>query len=46
MTREFLEPAEYEFKEAIDYDNHISLGFECALEVKRTLERILQYPED
>ena len=38
-------PAEDEFKDAIDYDNHISPGFKCALEVKRTRERILQYPE-
>jgi plasmid stabilization system protein ParE len=47
MTIEFLDPAEDEFKNAIDYYNHISpgLGIEFALEVKRTLERILQFPE-
>lgn len=44
---EFLEPAESEFNDAIVYYNNASsgLGFEFALEVKRTLERILQYPE-
>ena len=42
----FLEPAIEEFEAAIDYYNLQSegLGFEFALEIKRTLERISQYP--
>jgi len=44
---EFLAPAESELNEAIVYYNHkrSNLGFEFSEEVKRTLERILQYPE-
>ena len=47
MTVEFLAPAESEFTEAINYYNKQSegLGFEFAAEVRRTLERIVQYPE-
>ncbi len=42
----FLDPAIEEFKAAVDYYNLQSegLGFEFALEVKRTLKRISQYP--
>lgn len=42
----FLEPAVEEFKTVVDYYNLQSegLGFEFALEVKRTLKRISQYP--
>ena len=47
MNIEFLAPAEEEFEESIDYYNRQSegLGFEFAVEIKRTLERITQYPE-
>ena len=46
MHIEFLSPAEDELRDTIDYYNNQSegLGFEFAAEVKRTLERILQYP--
>lgn len=42
----FLPPAKSEFAEAISYYNDQSegLGYEFAAEVKRTLERIIQYP--
>ena len=42
----FLDPAIKEFEFAIDYYNNQSegLGFEFALEVRRTLERIVRYP--
>jgi len=42
----FLPPAKDEFTEAISYYNDQSegLGYEFAAEVKRTLERIIQYP--
>ena len=42
----FLDPAVKEFELAIEYYNRQSegLGFEFALEVKRTLERIARYP--
>ena len=42
----FLEPAIEEFEATVDYYNLQSegLGFEFALEIKRTLERISQYP--
>lgn len=42
----FLESAIEEFESTIDYYNQQSegLGFEFALEVKRTLKRISQYP--
>jgi len=47
MKLEFLAPAESEFADAISYYNKQSegLGFEFASEVKRTLERIVQFPE-
>jgi hypothetical protein len=43
----FLPPAKDEFTEAITYYNCQSegLGYEFAAEVKRTLERIVQYPD-
>lgn len=43
----FLPPAKDEFTEAIAYYNSQSegLGYEFATEVKRTLERIVQYPD-
>lgn len=46
MLVEFLEVAESEFVEAIDYYNEQSegLGYEFAAEVKRTIDRIIQYP--
>ena len=47
MKIDFLSPATAEFKDAIAHYNLQSegLGFEFAAEVKRTLERIVQYPE-
>lgn len=47
MKIDFLEPAEIELHNAIEYYNGISsgLGYEFALEIKRTLERIIQFPE-
>lgn len=47
MKLEFLAPAEAEFANVIAYYNKQSegLGFEFASEVKRTLERIVQFPE-
>lgn len=46
MNVEFLHPAEREFFEAIDYLNSEGegLGYEFAIEVQRTIERIIQYP--
>jgi hypothetical protein len=43
----FLPPAKCEFTEAISYYNDESegLGYEFAAEVKRTLERVVQYPD-
>ncbi len=43
----FLQPAEAELVEAVTYYNLQSegLGFEFAAEVKRTLGRIMRYPE-
>jgi hypothetical protein len=43
----FLAPARSELAEAIDYyeSQEPGLGAQFAEEVKRTLERILQYPE-
>jgi plasmid stabilization system protein ParE len=43
----FLPPAKDELLEAISYYNNQSegLGYEFAAEVKRTLERIVQYPD-
>ena len=46
MIVRFLEPAEADFVEAIAYYNLQSegLGYEFAAEVKRTMGRIVQYP--
>ena len=46
MNVEILSAAEDELREAVAYYNEQSegLGFEFAAEVKRTLQRILQYP--
>ena len=45
MRIDFLDPADAEFIETIAYYNLQSdgLGYEFAAEIKRTLERILQY---
>ena len=47
MEIDFLPPAKGEFTEAISYYNSQGegLGYEFAAEVKRTLERIVRYPE-
>jgi len=47
MNVTFLAPAEAELLDAVDYYNSQSegLGYEFAAEVKRTIERIVQYPE-
>jgi len=47
MEIDFLAPAEAELVDAIVYYNMQSegLGFEFAVEIKRTIERIIQYPE-
>ncbi|MBI4686025.1 MAG: type II toxin-antitoxin system RelE/ParE family toxin [Nitrospirae bacterium] len=47
MEIKFLAPAEAEFADAIYYYNMQSegLGYEFAAEIKRTIERIIQYPE-
>ena len=47
MKIAFLPPAKDELVEAIAYHNAQSegLGYEFAAEVKRTLERIVQYPD-
>ncbi len=47
MKIEFLPPAKAELMDAISYYNLQSegLGYEFAGEVKRTLERIVQYPD-
>ncbi len=47
MKVEFLSVAEREFAEAVEYYNQESegLGFKFAAEVKRTLERIVQFPK-
>jgi hypothetical protein len=44
---EFLGVAEAEFLDAVDYYNGQSegLGFEFALEVKETIQRIVLYPQ-
>jgi hypothetical protein len=43
----FLESAEQELFDSIEYYNKqaIGLGFEFALEVQKTIERIIKYPE-
>lgn len=47
MNVEFLDPAERELVDAIAYYNLQSegLGYEFAAEVKRTLGRIVRYPD-
>jgi plasmid stabilization system protein ParE len=47
MKIRFFAPAEAEFLEAISYYNLQSegLGYEFAAEVKRTIQRIIQYRE-
>ena len=47
MKIEFLPPAKAELVEAISFYNKQSegLGYEFAAEVKKTLERIIQYPD-
>ncbi len=47
MKIKFLQPAEDEFIEAVNYYNGQSegLGFEFALEIRHTLERINGHPE-
>ena len=47
MRIDFLDPADTEFVEAIAYYNLQSegLGYEFAAEIKRAIERILQYPK-
>jgi hypothetical protein len=46
MRIEFLDPAKKELAEAIAYYNEESegLGYRFAVEVKKTLSRIVQYP--
>lgn len=46
MRIEFLDPAKKELTEAIVYYNQESegLGYRFAVEVRKTLSRILQYP--
>ncbi|MBI4691310.1 MAG: type II toxin-antitoxin system RelE/ParE family toxin [Nitrospirae bacterium] len=47
MEIKFLALAENEFTDAVSYYNMQSegLGYEFASEVKRTIERIIRYPE-
>jgi len=47
MNITFLVPAETELLDAVAYFNSQSegLGYEFAAEVKKTIERIVQYPE-
>lgn len=47
MNIKFLSPAEAELLDAVAYYNVQSegLGYELAAEVKRTIERIIQYPD-
>jgi len=47
MRVDFLDPAEAELLDAIAYYNEQSegLGYEFAAEVKRTLSRIVQFPD-
>jgi len=47
MKIRFLDPAQSEFDEAIDYfeERRSGLGFEFAQEVEQALERIAYYPE-
>ena len=43
----FLPPAKAEFAEAVSYYNTQSegLGYDFAAEIRKTLERIIQYPD-
>jgi len=47
MKVAFLPPAESELAEAVSYYNAQSegLGYELAAEIKKTLERIIRYPD-
>lgn len=47
MNVQFLDVAEGEFTKAVRYYNQQSegLGYEFAAEIKRTIGRIIQYPE-
>lgn len=47
MKIEFLDPAKKELAEAIIFYNHESegLGYRFAVEINRTLSRIIQYPK-
>ncbi|MCI0628521.1 MAG: type II toxin-antitoxin system RelE/ParE family toxin [Acidobacteria bacterium] len=47
MIVHFLAPAQAEFAEAIAYYNtqREGLGFEFAAEVRKAIDRIIQYPE-
>lgn len=47
MNVQFLEPAQAEFREAVDYYNAQveGLGFEFSDEVRTTIDRIIEYPE-
>jgi plasmid stabilization system protein ParE len=47
MNIEFVKPAEEELYKAIEYYNRLSpgLGYEFALEIKRSLERIARFPK-
>jgi plasmid stabilization system protein ParE len=46
MKVEVLEPAEAEFREAVEYYNQQSegLGFEFAAEVRRAIARVARFP--
>lgn len=47
MIIQFLEPAEAEFTEAVNFYNTQAegLGFEFADEIQATIERIIEFPE-
>ena len=47
MKVNFLRTAEIELQEAVDYLNEQSegLGYELANEVKRTIKRVLDFPD-
>lgn len=47
MKVEVLEPAEAEFREAVEFCNQQAegLGYEFAAEVRRTLARIVRFPD-
>ena len=48
MRVEVLEPAEAEFREAVEHYNQQAegLGYEFAAEVRRALSRIVRFPVD